>query len=144
MANKLEKTLLYAVSLAVIFLLAIWLWSLSPKAFSSAPSGLPATITDFKEVSVGPSLGGETILTHTSPNCVSRIISTGVNAVMLRFSSSTVSNGVATSVPKVSGNFGHLQLASTTVAYDGGIYGCGGISAFGFTSTTSVYFTELK
>ena len=33
-----------------------------------------------------------------------------------------------------SGVYGHLQAASTTVAYDGGQYGCGAVRIYSFTS----------
>ena len=141
--TRTEKALWYVAGFLAAIALALWLGPMIQKSYGSAPSGLSTTITDFNVVSVGPGVNG-TVLTHTSANCTSRIISTGANAIMMKFSSSTVSNGVATASPKVSGNFGHLQLASTTVAYDGGIYGCGGIAAYGFDASSTIYYTELK
>lgn len=59
--------------------------------------------------------------------CASRIISTGGNsAIMISFDPNIAPNGVV----------GHLQLASTTVAYNSELYGCGAVTAYGFSSST--------
>ena len=144
MTHKIDK-LWYVVGFLAVAALMLWLSQYAQRASGSAPIGLNSTIADYSSVLVGPSLNGITVLIHSSQNCAARVITTNTNRIVLRFSSSTPSNGVATATPTVSDkSFNVLQAASTTVAYDGGIYGCSGISAYGFDATNTVYFMELR
>lgn len=65
-------------------------------------------------------------LVFASSTCNSRVITTYASPIMIGF---TDLRGF---VP--SGVGGHLQLASTTVAYDSGIYGCAAWRVYSFTS----------
>ena len=98
--------------------------------FASAPSGLPSTVATTSQILVGPGVGMEKILFATSTNCASRIISSVVSPLMLQF---TLAFG-STTLPN--GTSGHLQAASTTIAYDSGLYGCNAVVAYAFSSTT--------
>ncbi len=101
---------------------AFFLGSKKEARLGSAPSGVPGTVATTS-VSLFAA-GGTNILvgTTTGSGCSSRVISTTAGYVMLTFSD------IAGQVP--SGAFGLLQAASTTVAYDSGIYGCGLLRAY--------------
>jgi hypothetical protein len=66
--------------------------------------------------------------------CAVRIVTTLANPIMLSFTSTLTPNATT----------GHLQTASTTVAYENGIYGCGQLSAYGFNASTSITATQLN
>lgn len=99
------------------------------------------------EVSLGGTLQARLLATATSSvghqqdrtlftakeYCASRVISTLGVPVSLSFKSSSID---PTSVR------GHLQGASTTVAYDSGLYGCGEIVAAA-SATTTVTIAEF-
>lgn len=93
-------------------------------AFASAPSGLPANLTSAASLTVSTTA---LQLAATSTTCSARIVSTGNSAVMLGFSAYA---GTTTT-----GSVGVWQGASTTVAYDSGLYGCGQLSAYSYTSS---------
>lgn len=65
-------------------------------------------------------------LVFATSTCGSRIVSTGASAVMIGFSDRQgfLPTGVV----------GHLQGASTTVAYDAGLYGCGAMRIYSYAS----------
>ena len=68
----------------------------------------------------------------TDGSCKARVVTTrGSSAIMLSFGDTT---GFGSTT--LSGTAGHLQLASTTVVYDSGLYGCGRMTAFGWSSST--------
>ena len=89
----------------------------------SASSGLPSSIA----TSSNPTVGTTAVLLFATSTCASRVITTVASPVMLTFSDNQGK------VP--TGVYGHLQGASTTVAYDSGLYGCDAVRAFGFVSS---------
>lgn len=93
-------------------------------ADASAPSGLPANVYTESSVSLGTTA---TQLAATTTNCSSRVVSTGVSPIMLTF---TAANGTTTS-----GSVGAWQAGSTTVAYDSGLYGCGQLAGYSYTTS---------
>lgn len=132
--NNFIKGLIVA---GVIFGLAFVVMS-AKQDLGSAPSGLPATLHIATTTAIGPQENIE-IFSEYKP-CSSRVISVlGDSGVMLTFGEPT--NGDVSSAT-LSGIIGHYQAASTTVAYDGGIYGCGEWNAYAFASTT-ITTTEL-
>ena len=90
-------------------------------ALAAAPSGLEATVATTSQLNIGA--GGVITLLATS-TCTSRVVTTSGSAVML-----TMTDRLGQTPD---GDFGHLQLASTTIAYDSGLYGCGLIKAYSF------------
>ena len=67
--------------------------------------------------------------------CKSRIISTdGTSAIRLSFKDIPGAGNVGSTT--IGASIGTIQLASTTVAYDSGIYGCGVWNAWAYASTT--------
>lgn len=81
---------------------------------------------------VGPS-NANTVFSKDS-GCVSRIITTTGQPIMLSFTSSLTPTA----------QIGHLQAASTTVAYDNGTYGCDQFTAYGYGASTSITVTQLN
>ena len=101
-------------------------------ASASAPSGLPATVYSAGTTSVGTT---DVQLAATTTMCAARIVSTQGSNVMLGFSAL---NGSTTSAI-----YGIEQLASTTVAYDSGLYGCGQLSAYSFSTAVVTEVTTF-
>lgn len=67
--------------------------------------------------------------------CKSRIITTdGTSAIRISFKDIPTSGNIGSTT--VGATVGHLQLASTTVEYDSGIYGCGTWNIWAWASTT--------
>lgn len=107
-------------------------------AGASAPSGLPASIYKVTNIEVGPQ--ANTLVFSSTDRCSSRIISTVGSSIMLNFASTSAQ---ATSTAYLSEFVGHIQGASSTVAYDSGIYGCPNVGIYGVASTT-IRVTEFR
>jgi hypothetical protein len=106
-------------------LLALFSFNFINSAKASAPAGLGSTIASstLETVSTTPVM----IVATSSIDCAARIISTsGNSAIMLTF---TAKSG---DIP--SGSNGIWQAASTTVAYDSGLYGCNAITAYSYST----------
>lgn len=106
------KALLYSITVIAIAAIMIAISFQSPGVEASAPSGLQTSVAT---TSVNGVTQTQSRVFATS-TCNSRIVTTGATAVMIGFSD------VQGFLPTNSS--GHLQLASTTVAYDSGVYGC--------------------
>ncbi len=126
--DTFNKIGVLAIILAMMALTAVLL---SQKVGASAPSGLPATVATTSANAVSTTA---TSLFATS-TCSARIITTRAQPVMLTFSD------YAGQTP--TGSFGHLQPASTTVAYDSGQYGCGLVKAYAYGVDT-ITITETR
>lgn len=129
---------IYAIAvLAVCVCLAFVLFGFHVelnKTFGSADNGLAATVASSTAEVVSTTA---TNIAATSTNCASRVITTTSQAVMLTLSDYAGQTPTQT--------FGHYQAASTTVAYDGGLYGCGlikAISGGGASSNVTVTVTK--
>ena len=119
------KTLLYgSVILAVLAIIYLF-GTQTPHSLASAPSGLNATIATSSSYSLTTTAS---VLFATS-TCAARIITTQASPIMLTFSDYAGQTPTAL--------LGHLQAASTTVAYDSGLYGCGLVKAYSFTTATT-------
>lgn len=93
--------------------------------------GVVAQVATSSAIQIGPQVA--VTLFAENEVCSSRVISTVAQPAMISFSNDVTPNGIT----------GHLQAASTTVAYDSGIYGCETVKAFGFASTT-ITKTEFR
>ena len=112
------------IATAIILIASIVFLAGQQSASASAPSGLPATMATTSNVTM-PAVTVVTVAATSS--CTATVVQTGVSAVMLQFGDR---NGAA-----LSGTNGTaLQAASTTVAYDSGLYGCGKIRAYSYTA----------
>lgn len=66
--------------------------------------------------------------------CASRVISTAGQAIKLSFDSSITPTGIT----------GIVQAASTTEVYDSGLYGCGQVTAYGYSASTTITKSEFR
>ena len=124
----MNKTLSIPLLLLAFLALGVFAYlTVLPKfASASAPSGSPtnnATTTPLLATAVTPLLA-----IATSTSCNSRIISTTASPIMLTMGDQA---GL-----RPNGSTGYIQAASTTVAYDGGLFGCGAVFVFSFTTAT--------
>lgn len=76
-----------------------------------------------------------------NPQCKSRVITTFSTPITISFDSIIGAGNIGSTT--ISGTLGHLQGASTTVAYDAELYGCDTWHAFGL-ATTTITVTELQ
>ena len=119
-------------AIAALFVLSIIIFFLSRSGVTKAESipGVPASIATTTNLSVGPAatlaIASTTNSSGSPATCASRIISTGSSAVMLTF---TDKQGQSPT-----GLFGYWQAASTTVAYDSGLYGCDAVKVYSYTA----------
>src|SRR3990167_102844 len=120
--------------IGVVFFLALWVMNSTQKAESSAPIGLPATIATVSQIVVGPT--ERIVIFEEKRFCSSRIVSSRNSELLLGFASSSVSGMATSSTHLALSGRGLTQAASTTVAYDGGLYGCGPVAALAYASTT--------
>ena len=130
MTHKLIKSFQYGFAVLAVLAVA-YVFSIQSIVFAGAPSGLQATVATTSANAVGTTA---TMLFATS-TCSARIVTTAASPVMLTFSD------YANQTP--TGSFGHLQAASTTVSYDGGVYGCGKVKAYAFVAST-ITLTETR
>ena len=119
------------IAFAIIFTLN------SPQQIKAeATSGLPATLATSSPRQVGTSTT-PTILAQGNNVCTSRVISTTNQPIMLSFGFAYDQNGVYGSTT-LSQNQGIFQAASSTIAYDSGLYGCGTTSAISVVSNANI------
>lgn len=128
----------YIPLLLITAILLVCAYSLGTQikfAGASAPSGLPAQT--INATSSNPTVTTTASLVFaTSSQCSARIVTTpGTSAIMLTFSDNQGKTPTAL--------YGHLQAASTTVAYDSGLYGCGAVKVYSFASQ-AISVTETK
>lgn len=124
------------IALSIIVLAGVLLFKPFMPVLGEALSGTSAYLQYATTTSVGPNDSTDTIFT-ANDTCKSRVVSTlGGSAIMLNFGepSESVRNNVSSTT--VSGIIGHWQAASTTVAYDGGLYGCGTWSIYSYATQT--------
>lgn len=130
MKHKLIIIALLIVAVAVGFLAS----DRAKETNASAPTGYQAhqasssqiTLTAYNEVQV-----------FATSTCASRIISSAPTELMITLTDATSSSP---NVPfRPSAGVGHKQAASTTVAYDSGIYGCDAWHIFNNSASTSIF-----
>ena len=122
------------IAVLAIGVLAFWVASTFRTTYGSAPSGLSAAYSTSSTLAIGPNY--VQVLTVAQSNCAARVVSTAATAIRLGFGGESATS-TATSTSVVSSGTGVLQAASTTVTYDGGLYGCGFLAATGVDLTTS-------
>lgn len=123
-------TIRIAASITALTLLAA-LFLYSQSTFASAPPGLPASQAVATTTQVGPQ--AKVTLFSANGSCTARVVSTRGTDIFLVFADPT--NGNLSSTTLAFGA-GFYQAASTTVAYDGGLYGCGRMIGYALASTT--------
>jgi len=120
-------------SIALLSLALVLLFKPVHDAFGSAFTGQASHLQSATTTVVGnQAVPPKTIFANdTTDSCKARIITTRESAISISFGDTT---GFGSTT--LTGASGHIQLASTTVAYDSGIYGCGLWTAYGYASTT--------
>lgn len=93
--------------------------------------GFQSHLQSATTTTVGPQAKTTLFADQTSATCHARVVTTNASAIRISFDEAT-GFGAA----QLNGLKGHTQLASTTVAYDAGIYGCGAMTAWGYASST--------
>lgn len=135
------------IALVSIFIMAISIFVGVNVNFAgaAAPSGLPAQVSTSSSMQAGPQQATVWFSgpqTFTNVNCAARIITTGAQAVALTFSGTSSSTATSTLTGILAA--GHVQAASTTEVYDGGIYGCQYLGIRGYGATTTIFITETR
>lgn len=119
------QSLTVLLALTVAFSVALLMELRTPQAgAASFPGGQAAIAT----TSVAAVTGTASTVFATSSACAARMITTQGSEIRVTFSDYAGQSPTAT--------FGHNQPASTTVAYDGGIYGCGLVKVFSYSNQT--------
>lgn len=130
---KTQSISLALIGLALFILAGILMLKPLYQAEGSAFTGTRAFLQTATTTAVGPQDGEDTIFA-SNETCNARVVTTrGDSAIMLSFGDKT--NGDFSSTT-LSGTVGHLQLASTTVVYDSGLYGCGRWTVYAWASST--------
>lgn len=126
-------TYLFGSGVIAIFL-AFLIFNQMPQAEGSAFTGTNAFLQIATTTAVGPQDGEDTIFA-SNETCKARIVTTQgmTGGIMISFGDKT--NGDFSSTT-LSGQIGHYQAPSTTIAYDSGLYGCGRWTAYSHASQT--------
>ena len=128
MKEKLNKKTLGIIVLLFLAVFVGWFASNSiPKAKGEAPPGMRATDASTSQITIP---GNTALLVFASSTCISRIITSAPAQLWISLTD--------LEEPPVPGR-GHLQNASTTAAYDAGIYGCGLWRIYNSGASTSVF-----
>ncbi len=122
MNTILKTTILSVGAIMVIALFASFMPQFAQATLPNYHSRVASTAT----TTVGPQT--DKVLFYERELCATRIITTYAQPVSISFFASSTFN--------VSPTEGHLQGASTTVAYDAELYGCGQVVAAAGASTT--------
>lgn len=141
MHTAYKNALGITASAAVIaFAMIVTSFLASPKLASAAnPAGYPAQVATTSILAVGPSnnmYAFGTTTRESAYNCSARVISTDYQPIRISFASVS-STTLSTSV-------GIYQAASTTVAYDAAIYGCGYVTVRGLNASTTIQLVETR
>lgn len=140
MKNKTGLNLGIAIMVfTFMFYSALWVLNSTRKAESSSPQGTMTLVASSTKKSTVGSTSPVTLFSRND-GCTSRIITTYSKPIMLTFATSTDLDETV----EPTGQFGHLQGASTTVSYDSGIYGCGVWQAYGFEFSSSIPSTTIS
>lgn len=123
------------IALAVLSLALVIALKPMQSVLGAAFTGQAAYLQNATTSVVGPQDHYDTIFTSAT-DCKARIVTTTGSAIMLNFGEPGADRAGNISSTTVSGSVGHWQSASTTVAYDSGLYGCGQWTAFSYASQT--------
>ena len=131
----------------ILLLLALALFTVAAVVFFKPTSNVEGAAFpgsySYLQVATTTALTAATPATVLPANtyCKARVLSTlGDSAVMVLFGDQSALGDLSSST--MSGSKGHWQAASTTVAYDSEVYGCGKLIVRSFAATT-VTVTEF-
>lgn len=127
--------ILTALTLAIVLLAGVVMFKPFYQTF--AEGWTPVHIQSATSTSVGIYAPVTLFADEESPTCHNRVVTTN-HDIRLSFDE-VAGHGSST----LSGTVGHLQIASTTVAYDSALYGCGQMTAKATTATTTVTISSF-
>ena len=126
------------LALGILVLAGVLLFKPINNALGGAFTGSASYLQVATTTTVGPSAARITVFAaKTDGSCKARVITTNYGGIFLSFGdttgfgSTTITNGV-----------GHWQAASTTVTYDGELFGCGLVTGYA-TASTSITVSEF-
>jgi hypothetical protein len=131
----MDKSLTFFLSGAVIMAVLAFTLGSGEGTFGAAATGTSATVATSSSQAVGDLAAELLFATTTADACLSRVISTQGGAIKLTFSD------YRGEVPTIT--VGHVQGASTTVAYDASVYGCNAVRVMSF-GAQSLQIAELR
>lgn len=128
------KNIYIVLSALTLLGAAVFIAFQAQQSFGESFTGTATNVVSATSTAVGP----DTVVTLFSVNalCDNRIVTTKDEAIRLSFR--TIDGFAATNV------VGHLQAASTTVAYDSGLYGCGAMTAIGLAASSTITISETQ
>lgn len=142
----MKKILLTFALVFTLFISMFWMASQQMKNAQKLPgsalNGIQAVLATTSTINIGPGTNKNMLFVENSV-CTSRVISTGPNAIMLSFTRANLAN-TATTTANPGPTIGFQQLASTTVVYDSGVWGCPAVSAYGFVASTTATISEFQ
>ena len=154
MTNNVKGIIIGLGAILVLLALLVTKYGELGPALGGATPGTAARVATTSTITIANSASaGEILLEEVLFNggtgsgvvtnqCATRIITTRATPILINFSGISTSTATTTFLSAMEG---HLQAASTTVVYDGSLYGCGywgARSAGGATSTISVTETQ--
>lgn len=145
---KLTKALWIESLVAFALLLGLAFYSFTQHIQTTQGAsfpGVPAQVATTTIFAVGPQQAVPWFYgpsTASQSNCSARIISTGSQAIEINFGAT--SSSTATSTLNLLLITGHVQSASTTVAYDAAEYGCGYLGLKGEIASSTIIITETR
>jgi len=121
-----------SIIIAVVFLSGLFLFDRNVEVFGGANPGTAGVVATSSTPTVGPN--GITTIFASNEVCKSRIITTRSNPIMIAFNSNITASATV----------GHQQSASTTVVYGAEDFGCGNVTVYGYTASTSITISETR
>lgn len=129
------KNYIFALVGFLVIAMGAFLYTPALNVEGAAFTGTVARLDLATTTAVGPQAVPAARVFTTNTTCNARVITTqGASAVMISFGEPITPGNISST--SLSGTVGHLQLASTTVAYDSGIYGCGQWHVWAWASST--------
>lgn len=115
-------------------LLAIWVYQLKPQnAVAGAPPGFSAAQATSSQITIA---GYDTVEVFATSTCVTRVVSSAPTDMRFLLWDTT---------DRPSAGIGIKHNASTTVAYEGSVWGCGKWRFFNNSASTTIFtVTELQ
>ena len=134
--NKKDERINLLLLAAIVVIGVLFLFLRRPDDTSGAAfQGSGAVMATSSTVSIATSTN-VTLFATSTPSCTSRVVSTQGKPILITFDSK--------SAPDFANQYGHVQGASTTIAYDSDLYGCGIMRAVSYDSTTTITVSEFR
>lgn len=129
----------FIATLLVGFAIVSTFFTYAHVAAAATPAGYPAQVATSSTLAVGPQnnvYAFGTTTRESAYSCAARVITTDFQPIRISFASLS-STTLTTSV-------GMYQPASTTVAYDASLYGCGYMTIRGLNASTTLTIMQTQ